>query len=147
MKTSILALIALTTVIAAIGLYNIPKEQPSNDDIPFSYCNPGGTPTIFKLTSVTSLLPIKRNKNTFVFVGDVLQSVFLKKLHVTAKISVFSKDFDKDLNYQTVVGPLNDKLDVDLSSVPTTGTVYLTLQYSNAAGAVVDCQNLKVNVH
>ena len=98
MKT-IVAIIAIAALVTAYGIFNVSKvHEETNDTIQFSYCNPGGTPTVSKLTDVHSLLPIKVNKNTFVFIGTVLQSVFIKKLHAEAKIGIFSKTFDQDIN-------------------------------------------------
>ena len=143
---SIYSIIALTTIIAAIGLYNMPREEP-NDTINFSYCNAGGKPTVFDITSIHSLAPIKhKQKNTFVFVGTVKESVYIHKAHITAKIGSIKKSFDQAIDKQTTVGPFNNQLPVDLSKDPIKGKCKLTIQYMDKSGNVVDCENLTFNI-
>ena len=127
MNTKILIILASTIILTAAGFYNIPTNKTANDAIPFSYCNPGGKPTIYSLTTVTSFGAVTRSKNTFVLMGNILQSVYLKQLKMVGKISVFVREYVEELEYTTVVGLLDNKIDLDFSNLPTVGDLFLTL--------------------
>lgn len=138
---SIFAIIALATVLAAVGLYNMPTGEP-DDTVSFSYCNPGGKPLVFDLASVHSLAPIKhKQKNTLVLTGKILKSVFIHEAVVSAKISAFKKDITQVVDKQTVVGPFNNQIPVDLSKEPLKGKCNLKIEYKDKAGNVLSCTN------
>ena len=126
MNKSLYAIIALATVLTAAGIYQFNTETP-NDTVNFSYCNAGGKPTVFDISSVTSLVPIKKGKkNTFVFKGTVKESVYIHNAHVSVKIGVFKKHFDQAIDKQTTVGAFNNQLPVDLTKA-VKGKCHLTI--------------------
>jgi hypothetical protein len=93
------------------------------------------------------LVPIKHGKkNTFVFQGTVLKSVYIHKTHVTAKIGPFSKHFDEAVDKQTETGPFNNQMPIDLGKAPK-GKCTLKLEYQDKNGHTIDCQELKLSIH
>lgn len=138
--------IALATILlTVVGLFNLPRDQP-DDTISFSYCNSSGGPVLFDLESVSSESTIKKGKdNVFVFKGNALKEQYIKYSKSTAKIGLFGKTFETQVNQTVEPGPFEDKLPVSLKG-SIKGTCKLTIRYYDENNNEVACNKLTFKV-